>query len=338
MSRKMRNTFRPATMRNFSNYILERYILIDDASTTEAQKDQLVKDINERLWLAIQETNMLIEGRILPFVVVRRVIVDNTKLRIIINDFDSNKAVNQYDEIREIDIHKLTHLINFKLLSPQRRIMVSDDIIPGNAKMIIDHKEQISAAVDIFLDIAMFNSYSFLREMELREKQAFSKVKLDFFLYNRNILDREFYYFLDKNKPPKYFSFAFAARVDYNRFDFRKYIDLWNKFIEYKYNGFCNVNITPVEQIEFYKDKENIDKKYFDSSFWGNYSGDYLLLRLNRKPNKYEHRIQLFNYFGITEMHEGATKLVPTVQYFDAFLKKQIDELYISAFKVVCTQ
>ena len=51
--------------------------------------------------------------------------------------------------------------------------MVCDDIIPGNAKMVIDKEDQLSAAVDIFLDIAMFNSYSFLNEMPHEEKVMF---------------------------------------------------------------------------------------------------------------------------------------------------------------------
>ena len=143
MGRKMRNIFRPATMRNFSNYILERYMLIDDTSSTEEDKDKFVKEINERLWFAIQETNAIVKGRILPFVVVRRVVKDNTKLRIIVNDFDADKDITDYEEIKEVEISNLTHLINFKTLPPQRRVMVSDDIIPGNAKMIVDKKDQI---------------------------------------------------------------------------------------------------------------------------------------------------------------------------------------------------
>lgn len=335
MGRKLRNTFRQATMRNFSNYTLERYILIDDASSTEEEKDKFVREINERLWLAIQETNAIVKGRILPFVVVRRVVKDNTKLRIIINDFDSEKEINEYEEIREIDISNLTHLINFKTLSPQRRVMVSDDIIPGNAKMIVDKKDQISAAIDIFLDIAMFNSFSYLKAMDTKSKQLFSEMKLDFYEMIKSS-DYNIYYLIDEKKPPTYFSFAFAARTESKKLDFNKYVSIWNKFIRERYANCKNVNMPPEKQLQLHKDKDNLDNKYFSSDFWKKYSGDYLLLRLNREPNTSERANEMIEFFGIDEMHIGATKLVSLSEYFETYLKKQIDELYISAFKVVC--
>ena len=39
------------------------------------------------------------------------------------------------------------------------------DFLRSNARMLIDEHEQVSAAVDIFLDIAMFNSISFLKKL-----------------------------------------------------------------------------------------------------------------------------------------------------------------------------
>lgn len=335
MGHKMRNSFRPASMRNFSNYILERYILIDDVTLTDESKDRFVKEINERLWLAIQEANALVKGRVLPFVVVRRVVKDNTKLRIIINDFDCEKGVNEYEEIKELDIKKLTHLINFKDLPPQRRVMSSDDILQSNARIIVDKKDQVSAAVDIFLDIAMFNSYSYLKEMALEDKKIFSKRKMAFYEKTKRANDN-IYYLIDENNPPAYFSFAFAARTDYRKIDYNKYIGIWNKFLNDQYATLTNTNMPPEKQMLYYRDKDNIENKYFSSDFWRNYSGDYLLLRINRTPDTSERSDEITNYFGIEEMRIGATKLVPLGMYFDAFVKKQLDELYISAFKVVC--
>ena len=46
--------------------------------------------------------------------------------------------------------------------------------------MIVSPINQIAAAVDIFLDIAMYNSISFLRNKDLDFKKSFSKLKYDY--------------------------------------------------------------------------------------------------------------------------------------------------------------
>lgn len=332
---KIRNIRREATMRNFSTYEFERYIFIDDSTTDEDEKNKFVKEINERLWLAIQETNSYAKGRLLPFLNVRRVVKDKTKLRIIINDFDCKKGLSDYEEMREISIDDLTHLINFKTLSPQRRVMVSDSIIPGNSKIIIDKKDQISAAVDIFLDISMFNSISFLNNMDLQSKKRFSKQKLDFY-NNTKSTDDNLYYFIDEKKPPAYFSFAFASRLDSKSIDYSKYVTTWDRFLKEKYAGEQLKNISPPNQLDFHRDKKNLDKKYFDLDYWKDKSGDYLLLRINKEPGSSDREQAFATYFGNDDIHVGITKIVPISEYFNKFLRKQIDELYISAFKVIC--
>lgn len=339
-NKKTRNIYRKATTKNFSTFAIERYILIDDITSTEQEKDQFVKTINEQLWFAIQETNMFAHDRVLPFVTVRRVIQDNTKLRIIINDLDSTKKINDYEDLQELKVEELSHLINFRTLSPQRRVMVSDSFIPGNAKMIVDKNDQISAAIDIFLDVAMFNSISFLRDLDLNSKKQFSELKLNYFNKMKSVFDGNIYYYLEDDNPPSYFSFAFAARVDNKTIDYYKYVELWNVFLRERYPKQRNNNIFPVEQLKkYYRDIENIDNQYLNEKFWNNYHGDYLFLRTNQRPNTKGRTYDIANYFGITsikEFHIGLTKVVPISEYFNPFLRKQLDELYISAFKIIC--
>lgn len=335
-NKKTRNIYRKATTKNFSTYDIVRYILIDDISSTDEEKDKFVKTINEHLWEAIQETNMYAKNRILPFVKVRRVVQDKTKLRIIINDFDSTKDTEDY----EVEINDLTHLINFRTLSPQRRVMVSDSFIPGNARMIVDKRDQISAAVDIFLDVAMFNSFSFLSEMNITNKKLFSRSKLNYYNKMKNIIGDNIYYYLDEKEPPSYFSFAFAAREDNQVIDYYKYVELWDSFIREKYPNKDNIIIPPNEQLQnYYIDKDNIEKLYFDVDYWKDYHGDYLFLRTHKKPNTKSRMFDIANYFGVSdigEYHLGLIRIVPVSEYFNPFLKKQLDELYISAFKVTC--
>ena len=83
MSEKMRNTFRSATMRNFSKYTIVRYIYIDDKLSTDEEKDLFVKEINERLWAVIQDVNAYAKNRVLPFVIVRRLLFSKIVWRFI---------------------------------------------------------------------------------------------------------------------------------------------------------------------------------------------------------------------------------------------------------------
>ena len=64
---KLRNEQRNGFTRNFSNYTIDRYVIIDNDLMNDTEKDAFIKEVNERLWFAIQETNMLLEDRLLWF-------------------------------------------------------------------------------------------------------------------------------------------------------------------------------------------------------------------------------------------------------------------------------
>ena len=214
--------------------------------------------------------------------------------------------------------------------------MVSDYAIPGSAKITIDKRDQISAAIDIFLDIAMFNSISFLREMTINEKQNFGKKKLQYFWDSRHFKDREIYYHIDKNNPPEYFSFAFSARTGPKQFDCFRYVSIWDNYLRENFSELKNENINPIEQIKKHRDYDNIDARYKSNDYWKDKKGDYLLLRINRSPNDGDREAEFITYFGTSPIHDGIIKVVSISEYFNQWLKKQIDELYISAFKIVC--
>lgn len=330
MGRKTRNIIRVANMKNFSGYTIDRYIMVEDDRSNE-EKDQFVKSINERLWCCIQEVNVRAKGIILPYVNVRRVYKDgNNQIRIVINNIESETTFNELTD-NVININELSHLINFRTTSPQRKIMVSDAAIPGNAKMIIDKEDQLSAAVDIFLDIAMFNAYSFFRNLSHQEKIWFSSIKYEYFTQ----LGENSYYLFSESEPPSYYSFAFSARIDGNNLDYAKYIELWENFINVKYSSCVNDVLSTVNQLKYHKDVGNLDKEYFEPEYWTNYKGDYLLLRINKEPHKIVEKNKILNYFGLTEFSVGKTKLVTINEYFNPYIRKLINDLIISAYKVV---
>ena len=296
-----------------------------------------VSKINEALWLAIQETNMHARNRILPFVIVRRVVEVNDELRIIINDIDSPRTFDNYENNNRerISIEQLSHLINFKTISPRRQIQVSDHLIPGNAKMIVSHSNQIAAAVDIYLDIAMFNSISFLKELDIEHKREFSELKYRFAKkHNLNS-----YYRCCEKSPPSYWSFAFSARNDTQNIDYYKYVSLWDMFLKttYPQKTYNQVPIIPPhKQMEYHKDRDNFEKIYFTQEYWEQYNhDDYLIIRINREPSDNERKLLITNLFGISKFHIGAVKVIPANDYFKQFIYNQMQELYISAYKIV---
>lgn len=330
---KFRNERRRAFTRNFSKYCIDRYILIDNELMDENKQNDFVNKVNETLWLAIQEVNMLVEDRLLPFVHVKRVRVVDNKLRIVVNDYECPRKLTDYDEAEELNLNDVSHLLIFKPLSPQRHIMHGDKLIPGNARMLLDDNELVGAAADIFLDIAMFNSYSFLVDMTSEKKQQFSNEKFSY--YRQEKLDS--YYEIDETAPPAYFSFAFYARETVRSIDFDRYVWIWNKFISTHYGDKSDVHDLPYDHIKkYYRDKDNLEGCYLTSSFWNQQTaGAKLLLRINREPNTNERKQMICAYFGIKPFRLGAVKIVPINEYYKPFIQKQLAELYITAFKVI---
>lgn len=327
---KMKTDYgKAARIREYSKFQIVRHIIVDDRKMTEEQKDQFVKNINIKLDYLIQDINAHVIGRTLPFVKVIRVFRSEETLRIIINNFDNTKSLDEYDILEP---EKISLLINFRDLEPQRIITVSDDLIPGDAKMLIDGRSQIAAAVDIFLDIAMFHSYSFLDELSIKDKKEFNKIKFEFFMNNK--LDS--FYVIDDKNLPDFLSFAFAARIDVNKFSVENYCDIWNEFIKQYFFSEKHLMISPEKQVALHSDKGMIDNRYFDACYWEKKSkGDYLLLRINRGPTTNKEKVEIANYFSVPKFHCGPIKVVPISEYNKPFVKKWIREYYISAFKIV---
>lgn len=310
--------------KNFTSNTLTRYIMIDKSILPEERHNELLDPINEQLDKLIQDVNACSIGRVLPYIKVQRVVEENDKLRIVINNLDNNTMY--------IDRKDLSLLINFRLPSPQKVITVCDQLIKGDAKMIIDSKNQVAAAVDIFLDIAMFHSYSFLDKMSNQEKQLFNMYKYDHFIDN----GYESYYLIDTDNPPKFLSFAFAARSGNRRFNVEQYCSIWERFINENYNGKTHEISAPEEQMKQHMQKDMIDKRYFTSEFWSEFpAGDYLFLRINREPNTNERKDELAKYFNVPKFHIGPTKVVPISEYNRRFLKGMLNEHYVSALKIV---
>ena len=158
---------------------------------------------------------------------------------------------------------------------------------------------------------------------------------LNVFVFLRKINENSYYHF-SKVSPPSYYSFSFSARTDSKTIDYVKYVNLWENFINTHYKGKYNIVPSASSQLKLHRDVKQIDKFFFDDDFWlqkGN--GDFLLIRINREANTDEEKDRILNYMGKTEFHVGETTVVPINEYFNPFLRKRINELYISAYKIV---
>lgn len=327
-------------MKEYSNNIIERYIYIDDRKMTENEKDLFVSKINRELSLAIQETNAYVRGRTLPYIVVRRIIKDQSRIRVIISedniaDYD---PINEFARIKDLDIENVSHIISFKRLEPQNIIRVGDALQPGTAEVWTNQTNQIAAAVDIFLDIAMFNSISYFREeLTVAEKQAFNLTKLEFFRKN----DLDSYFVIDETAPPSYISFSFAFRENPKKIDYSGYVNCWEDFLESIYitEKFPNLTIkidNPEEQLRKHTNPSQIPNTYYTKKFWAAFpKGDYLVLRIHSLPSTYERESRIKHYFGVSQCHVGPIRIVPISEYFRPDVRQDINEGNISAFKIV---
>lgn len=334
MSTNLINESRPGFTRNYSNNIIERYIRFANSKLSSVQQDAFVKKINERLWKDIQEINMRITDRIVPFVVVRRIVdEDKDTIRIIINEPDYNDyAGNNSPMYKTVYKDTLTHIALFETIPPRRIIKVWNPLETGNAKLYIGEEDQVAAAVDIFLDIAMFHSYSFLHELGFDERHSFNTKKTDYYYANQ----LKHYYQIEKKNPPTYFSFSFAVRYDDKSIDYEEYIMLWNNFIKHYYSNSKNI-VPPVEeQLHYHSNPEQIPKEYRTDEYWKEYAdGAYLFLRVAKNPTNLTRKEMIRQRFSAEQFRVGIIKVIPLNEFFHPFWQQQFQELNVSVFKIV---
>ena len=190
------------------------------------------------------------------------------------------------------------------------------------------------AISDIFLDVAMFNSYSFLRQMLLPDKKNFSKLKAEY--YQQKGLESIF--INEDEEDLDYYSFAFSCHYeDENEnicFDFDKYIEIWDDFI----NEYFSENIhqePPVSKQIAMRVDNHIPNDYY-KNFEKLNPGVYFILRVNKEPSS-ENRATVDNIIGKNNSTIGDLRIVglsEALNYFK-YSKELFRELNIAAFKIV---
>lgn len=251
------------------------------------------------------------------------------------NSFSKRARAYIHDDQISVDYNKdlcdkivqedeLSHIIEILVAYGFKKIAISK--LGCDAEIIVDYHLLDAVITDIVLDIIMFNSYSFLKAMTIKEKREFSQQKYQFFVENKLPCIYDY-----KNEKPLYYSLAFSARTDSSTFDLKYYISLWDKFIETYYRDKKHIEKSVKEQLSQHVDKgelpKRVHKKFDDYS-----KGAYLLLRTNKDRTEKIHP-QLYNLFGIKKFRKGKLKIVPIAD-FEKY-KPLLKNLDVSAFKIV---
>ncbi|MBD5542721.1 MAG: hypothetical protein HDR01_00390 [Lachnospiraceae bacterium] len=326
MSSNTKNIIRPEFLKNFTQKIKVRYIVLERGNQQFKDIDKLISSINRDLNLIIQELNLRIRDRQLPYITLKSCygnITSNKRIRVFLHDDDTDIFYEQEIHNQLESDTEISHILDLLVAASFKKITIS--ALSCDAELIIDYKLLKHAIVDIILDIVMFNSFSFLKNMKMADKKKLSEEKYLFFQ------EKNFDCFYDCPKEKiMYFSLAFLARNE-SGFNMDDYIDLWDKFIETYYPNCKHQEKSIIEQLKQHVDYEELPKG-ITKKFVNLLPGAYLLLRTNKDRTEDLHPT-IYSVFGIKKYRKGKIKIVP-IDEFDTY-KELLEHLDVSAFKIV---
>lgn len=325
MSKNAKNFIRPEYLKNFTKNIEQRIIITAKADKKLRMLDEMMVDINHDLNIIIQNINLKVRDRQIPYITlsVRHESTVDPSSRFVIRNFETSPVFEQTIKSQLKSSVSLSHMID--ILVALGYLTIGQGEI-SDIELIISPEYVHSAIIDIALDIAMFNSYSFLKDMELDKKREASKLK---YIFYKDRGDVSIYECKKEDLP--YFSLAFLARNSEDEFDVDRYIGYWEDFVSRYYPDCVHREQTIKEQIGKHVDVEELPKNVL-RHFANRPKGAYLLLRTNKDRTEDLHP-QVFNLFGIDRYRKGRIKVVDISEH-DKY-RKLLENLDISAFKVV---
>lgn len=328
MSNNRKNRKEPAYLRNFTTDVIYRKIWLEDSYAKEhGNTIEGLRALTETLNKYIQDLNLDI-CRNIPYVSLEPITEVDDSVRMFIRQqaqFDEPGFLMQIGD-RYIG---LTHFIDlfvsegiFELDQPSINVF--------DAEIIFNSEYTRMIIIDIFLDVAMFNSYSFLRNEATEEKQNFSKKKYEYFK-NHNLATC----FDEISEDLDYYSFAFSCHNQSGEkifsIDLEKYKDIWEDFIREYYPKSVHEEREINQQLKMRIDNHiPID---YQHEFDDKDPDIYFVLRLNRRDLSPDIYNQILPIFGGKEVSFSDLKIVTKTELgkYEELLK----ELYISAFKIV---
>lgn len=327
MSTNYKNIHRPEYFKNYTKKIKHREILVESSKALRGDIQETVKRINSNVNQIIQELNLKIYDRQVPYITldVKYRPEIGQKSRIVLIERDTEEAFEKNIERATSAIgHDISHFIQILAPAAYKEIIISP--LGCDAEIIIPGDYIECAITDVLLDIVMFNSYSFLKNMTISKKHDFCQEKLDFF--NETGWPCFYEY---KGGKPMYYSFAFTARTDKDTFDVERYIDLWNTFINARYADCVHEEKTIAQQLKQHVDYHELPKN-LSARFSKRPAGAYLILRTTKDVTDDLHP-SICSVFGISKYSKGYIRIIPMGQFKEfEFLCVNLD---VSIFKIV---
>lgn len=326
MSTNSKNIIRQELLKNFTHKVKKRFILIEKGNQQFNNIDELVSSINTTINQIIQELNLKIINRQLPYITLSVCYgkLTNKRVRVFIHNDDTDFLYERDIQAQIEEETEISHILDLLVAASFKKITISS--LSCDAELVIDHKILKHAIIDILLDIVMFNSYSFLKNLNIADKKKVSQEKYEFFK-NKKLPS---FYDCPEDKV-MYYSLSFSARFSEDEFNIDDYICYWDEFISLYYSNERHVEKSIKEQIKQHVDFEelpkNVCKRFEELS-----PGAYLLLRTNKDRTE---NIQpmLCSLFGIQTYRKGKIKIVP-IDKFEEY-KPLMEHLDVSAFKIV---
>ncbi len=326
-----------AVLRNWvkPQSIAQRTLLnVEDQLLDNSTLNEIVDGINE----AIQEINRSVRERNIPYVRLNqsKETFNLDKTRVLLrSERSDNRILEDIEDAIEASAEN-TFLVEFYLNdNGYVEIGYADgtNLEPMNLSnfILVDRESLPCALADIFLDSAMFNSYSFLCKLQPEQKRELNRSKVDFLklkYHDFTKLDSPFYVF--NSDDYKYLSMAFFARKSENSIDLEQLVEMWNEFTYFAFPNSIHVEPPVRDQLEALVDLEQYTQKT-RTACANLETGTYWLLRIHRAPVNEQVKAWLEAVFGKAEI--GEEKIIT----FDAFASvlPLVKEQHITAFKLV---
>lgn len=320
----------------YSAHVENRMVFSPEEGGFDNGFPYLLSKATAKLNNAIAQLNLLIDRNI-PYMSISHLPCVNELTRLVIRrltEVNWNALIFQIDP-SATSFANVSHILDLFQCGGSCELDNSDQGM--DAQITFDDNLIELVIIDIFLDVAMFNSYSFLRTLSIEKRKQFSKDKYKFFSERGlNCL------FTDKSDGTlDYYSFAFSCHANRDdilrtpNYDYElnleQYIGIWDAFLAEYFPGYVHKNSSITDQLSLRINNHlplDLAKKFQDKE-----SGIYILLRTERMniPKKYEN--QVCNLFGIPKCTVGHLQII-SVKDFTKY-QALYQNAGVSAFKVI---
>lgn len=240
-------------------------------------------------------------------------------------------------DIKALTNNKLSHGIQISLGEENNRKNWVCAEGSFTAKVYVDTPEKLLRLIeDVILDIQMFYFWGFERVYDqVEERRIFSLKKVEF------LKEKAYSSYLGDIANAQYVSFAsFCRDIDNLEIDYNKYVQLWEEFNEIvketisydpdKFEGFYPFSADNLEQMILIHPKgKQLSIKKIKKILKTMPSGEYILVRTEKKPKKSRQRIKIESWLSMKKWKTGKIKIIPKKYYYTA--RKLVP--YVSIFE-----